>query len=125
MSSAFIPTRPLQRSVLALTLRSMLLAGATSVSLASAAAQASAETKLLRFPDVHGERVAFVYAGDLYIASTQGGLAQRLDRGFDARRQAQPRHPQQQATSTADDQREDASDRDYGSVPDREKHDYP
>lgn len=43
-----------------------------------AAAQASAETKLLRFPDVHGERVAFVYAGDLYIASTQGGLAQRL-----------------------------------------------
>ena len=41
MSSAFIPTRPLQRSVLALTLRSMLLAGATSVSLASAAAQAA------------------------------------------------------------------------------------
>ncbi|WP_210015205.1 TonB-dependent siderophore receptor [Pseudomonas palmensis] len=41
MSSAFIPTRPLQRSVLALTLRSMLLAGATSVSLASVAAQAA------------------------------------------------------------------------------------
>jgi len=41
MSSAFIPTRPLQRSVLALTLRSMLLAAATSVSLASAAAQAA------------------------------------------------------------------------------------
>ncbi|OOW03939.1 TonB-dependent siderophore receptor [Pseudomonas sp. MF6396] len=36
-----MPTRPLQRSVLALTLRSMLLAGATSVSLASAAAQAA------------------------------------------------------------------------------------
>ncbi len=41
MSSAFIPTKPLQRSVLALTLRSMLLAAATSVSLASAAAQAA------------------------------------------------------------------------------------
>lgn len=37
-----------------------------------------AETRLLRFPDVHGERVVFVYAGDLYIASTEGGLAQRL-----------------------------------------------
>ncbi|KIU53473.1 ligand-gated channel [Pseudomonas putida] len=36
-----MPTRPLQRSVLALTLRSMLLAGATSVSLASVAAQAA------------------------------------------------------------------------------------
>ena len=41
MSSAFIPTRPLQRSVLALTLRSILLAGATSLSLASVAAQAA------------------------------------------------------------------------------------
>jgi tricorn protease len=43
-----------------------------------AAASASAETKLLRFPDVHGERVTFVYAGDIYIASTAGGVAQRL-----------------------------------------------
>ncbi len=36
------------------------------------------DTRLLRFPDIHGERIVFVYAGDLYTASTQGGVAQRL-----------------------------------------------
>ena len=39
---------------------------------------ASAQTKLLRFPDIHGERVVFSYAGDLWLASTEGGLATRL-----------------------------------------------
>ena len=36
------------------------------------------ETRLLRFPDIHEDRVVFVYAGDLYIASTEGGTAVRL-----------------------------------------------
>ena len=36
------------------------------------------ETRLLRFPDIHQDRVVFVYAGDLYIASTDGGTAVRL-----------------------------------------------
>ena len=35
-------------------------------------------TRLLRFPDIHENRVVFVYAGDLYIASTDGGTAVRL-----------------------------------------------
>jgi tricorn protease len=35
-------------------------------------------TRLLRFPDIHGDQVAFVYAGDIYIASTRGGVARRL-----------------------------------------------
>lgn len=39
---------------------------------------ASAQTKLLRFPDVHGDKVVFCYAGDLWIASTAGGTATRL-----------------------------------------------
>ena len=30
------------------------------------AAPAFAETKLLRFPDIHGDKVAFTYAGDLW-----------------------------------------------------------
>ncbi len=42
------------------------------------ATRSSAQTKLLRFPDVHGDRVVFTYAGDLWIASTSGGLATRL-----------------------------------------------
>ncbi len=39
---------------------------------------ADGPTKLLRFPDVHGDRVVFTYAGDLWLASTEGGLARRL-----------------------------------------------
>lgn len=42
------------------------------------AAVASAQTKLLRFPDIHGDRIAFVYAGDLWTAPDQGGRAVRL-----------------------------------------------
>src|SRR5579863_3963249 len=43
-----------------------------------AVSPSSAETKLLRFPDVHGDKVVFTYGGDLWIASTSGGLATRL-----------------------------------------------
>ncbi|MGD8697902.1 MAG: hypothetical protein PVJ43_01345 [Gemmatimonadales bacterium] len=39
---------------------------------------ASAQTKLLRFPDIHGDQVAFVYAGDLWVAPAGGGTATRL-----------------------------------------------
>jgi tricorn protease len=42
------------------------------------AAAASAQTKLLRFPDIHGDRVAFTYGGDIWTASTEGGSAIRL-----------------------------------------------
>ena len=45
---------------------------------AGAVTPASAQTKLLRFPDIHGDRVVFSYAGDLWLASTDGGLATRL-----------------------------------------------
>jgi tricorn protease len=41
-------------------------------------ATASAGTRLLRFPDVHGERVTFTYGGDLWTASTSGGTASRI-----------------------------------------------
>jgi tricorn protease len=40
--------------------------------------KAAAQTKLLRFPDVHGDKVLFSYAGDLWTASTSGGMATRL-----------------------------------------------
>jgi tricorn protease len=38
----------------------------------------AAETKLLRFPDIHGDKAVFMYAGDLWTVSTSGGLASRL-----------------------------------------------
>ena len=46
----------------------VLLAGAVS----------AAPTRLLRFPDIHMGKVAFVYAGDIYIAGVSGGTARRL-----------------------------------------------
>ena len=35
-------------------------------------------TRLLRFPDIHGDTVVFCYGGDLWTASTAGGSATRL-----------------------------------------------
>ena len=42
------------------------------------AAALGAQTKLLRFPDIHDDRLVFVYAGDLWTASVEGGTAVRL-----------------------------------------------
>jgi tricorn protease len=39
---------------------------------------ASGPTRLLRFADISKDRVVFAYAGDLWIASRQGGSARRL-----------------------------------------------
>lgn len=39
---------------------------------------AQSQTKLLRFPDVHGQEVVFSYAGDLWKAPITGGIAVRL-----------------------------------------------
>jgi len=41
-------------------------------------ASAVAQTKLLRFPDIQGDRVAFTYGGDIWTAPANGGTAIRL-----------------------------------------------
>jgi tricorn protease len=61
-----MPTRPVAPVLCLLTLSLAL------------AAPAAAQTKLLRFPDIHGDRVAFTYAGDLWLAPAGGGTAVRL-----------------------------------------------
>ena len=43
-----------------------------------ASISASAQTKLLRFPDIHGDKVVFTYGGDLWTALASGGTATRL-----------------------------------------------
>lgn len=48
------------------------------VALVATTASASAQTKLLRFPDIHGDHVVFTYAGDLWLAPVSGGDARRL-----------------------------------------------
>jgi tricorn protease len=39
---------------------------------------AAADTRLLRFPDLHGDTVVFTYAGDLWLAGTDGSNVRRL-----------------------------------------------
>lgn len=39
---------------------------------------ADEEARLLRFPAIHGEKVAFTYAGNLYTVPAAGGTARRL-----------------------------------------------
>ena len=39
---------------------------------------AYSQTKLLRFPDIRGDRVVFTYAGDLWTAPASGGSAVHL-----------------------------------------------
>jgi len=40
--------------------------------------EAQQVTRLLRFPHIHGDKVVFTYAGDLYTAPLSGGAATRL-----------------------------------------------
>ncbi len=43
------------------------------------------ETRLLRFPAIHGDQIVFSYAGDLYTVSARGGTARKLtnDAGYE------------------------------------------
>jgi tricorn protease len=52
-----------------------------ALALISVASFASAQTKLLRFPDVCNDRIVFTYGGDLWTVSSQGGTAIRLTAG--------------------------------------------
>jgi tricorn protease len=40
--------------------------------------QATGLARLLRFPDIHGDTIAFVYAGDIWTVPSAGGTARRL-----------------------------------------------
>ena len=42
------------------------------------AAQEAQEGRLLRFPDIHKDKIAFVYGGDLWLVSSSGGTARRI-----------------------------------------------
>lgn len=48
-------------------------------------AKAQTEARLMRFPNIKGNNIVFTYAGDLYLVSTDGGVARRLtsDVGFE------------------------------------------
>ncbi len=44
----------------------------------AAGGRLEAQTKLLRFPDLHGDKIVFTYAGDLWTTPAGGGMASRL-----------------------------------------------
>lgn len=39
---------------------------------------AQEETRLMRFPSIHGDQIVFSYAGDLYTVAKSGGVARKL-----------------------------------------------
>jgi tricorn protease len=41
-------------------------------------AQETQQGRLMRFPDIHEDKVAFVYGGDIWLASISGGMARRI-----------------------------------------------
>jgi len=43
-----------------------------------ATAALAADTRLLRYPDIHQDQIVFVYGGDLWTVSSSGGTARRL-----------------------------------------------
>ncbi len=44
----------------------------------AASAQEPQEGRLMRFPDIYKDKVAFVYGGNIWLASTSGGVARRI-----------------------------------------------
>jgi len=58
--------------------RSVRISILLSLIMALVGSTAADEARLLRFPDVSAENVAFVYAGDIYVAPRDGGQAIRL-----------------------------------------------
>ena len=59
-------------------IRFVLLALLASGMFNSPLVAAPDEARLLRFPSIHGDKIVFTYAGDLYTVSASGGTARRL-----------------------------------------------
>jgi tricorn protease len=43
------------------------------------------ESRILRYPDIHKDKIVFFHAGDLWLVNAEGGIARRLtsDDGFE------------------------------------------
>ncbi len=67
--------RPFRSTLLAAAVAALLLPSTPGH---AAAPEGPPEARLLRFPDIRADAVVFVYAGDVWRASTSGGPARRL-----------------------------------------------
>ena len=61
-----------------LSLASALVCGLAATFVPALPAHALEECRLLRQPDIQGDRIVFVYGGDLWTVARTGGLASRL-----------------------------------------------
>ncbi len=91
------PAAPAARLLFTLCTLGLLLAAAPA---ALAADPVDAEpdftdARLLRMPDIHGDTIVFVYAGDLWTVPRTGGPARRLTSsvGYLSQPEVQPRRP--------------------------------
>ena len=66
-----------------MSIRLNVAAGLIAAGAALLPPSAAAQTKLLRFPDIAGDRVAFCYAGDIWTAPAKGG-GEALAEGFES-----------------------------------------
>src|SRR5499427_3766095 len=48
------------------------------LALAQQANEGGPEGRLMRFPDIYKDKIAFVYGGDLWLVSSNGGVARRI-----------------------------------------------
>lgn len=64
-------------------MRSLIIATIATLLTISGIGQES--SRLLRFPDIHGEKIVFTYAGDLYLVGKDGGVARKItsDEGYE------------------------------------------
>ncbi len=58
--------------------RALVIAATLTVALLVGRPAAAVDARMLRFPDVSATQIAFVYAGDVWLAPREGGEAQRL-----------------------------------------------
>ncbi len=73
--------RPAAVAVLTFLVLGLALGAAPTAARAADPVEAApdfTDARLLRMPDIHGDTIVFVYAGDLWTVSAQGGQATRL-----------------------------------------------
>lgn len=59
-------------------MRYLLTVLMVALAMITTSAQPAAEARLLRFPAIHGDKIVFTYAGDLYTVPAAGGVARKL-----------------------------------------------
>ncbi len=59
-------------------MKSISIISLLTILLLSTAAIAQKETRLFNFPSINNNKIAFSYAGDIYIVSSEGGIARKL-----------------------------------------------